>query len=168
MVGTTNVCTARTRDNSTRAPPPSGRSSNTPPEKSVGSDDIWEKSTEALKQALEKKGNEVVEAAERGVYRRHTVDRAPLRNKYFFGEGYTYGNQMTRKGPGQERLYPKGEVDDIPQWIEVSNTGMFTSRIRQNKFRILILHYVFTPACKKLRVSRVNFREMRNFLHISV
>ena len=46
-----------------------------------------------------------------------TVDRAPLRNKYFFGEGYTYGTQMKRKGPGMEELYPKGFVDDIPEWI---------------------------------------------------
>ncbi|XP_067939354.1 RNA demethylase ALKBH5-like [Watersipora subatra] len=47
-----------------------------------------------------------------------TVDRAPLRNKYFFGEGYTYGSQMKRKGPGMEELYPKGFVDDIPEWIK--------------------------------------------------
>lgn len=46
-----------------------------------------------------------------------TVDRAPLRNKYFFGEGYTYGTQMKRKGPGMEELYPKGFVDDIPEWV---------------------------------------------------
>lgn len=46
-----------------------------------------------------------------------TVDRAPLRNKYFFGEGYTYGDQMKRKGPGMEELYPKGFVDGIPEWV---------------------------------------------------
>ena len=46
-----------------------------------------------------------------------TVDRAPLRNKYFFGEGYTYGDQMRRKGPGMEELYPKGFVDEIPEWV---------------------------------------------------
>jgi hypothetical protein len=28
-----------------------------------------------------------------------------LRNKYFFGEGYTYGSQLERKGPGMERVY---------------------------------------------------------------
>ncbi|XP_071509093.1 RNA demethylase ALKBH5-like [Diadema antillarum] len=67
---------------------------------------------------IEEKINEVVEIAAKGVYRDHTVDRAPLRNKYFFGEGYTYGSQLTRKGPGQERLYPRGEVDEIPNWIE--------------------------------------------------
>ena len=43
--------------------------------------------------------------------------RAPLRNKYFFGEGYTYGSQLTKRGPGNERLYSKGEVDEIPNWI---------------------------------------------------
>ncbi|KAL4239987.1 RNA demethylase alkbh5 [Mactra antiquata] len=67
---------------------------------------------------IEKKIDEVVKIANRGVYKEHTVDRAPLRNKYFFGEGYTYGSQLERKGPGMERLYPKGEVDDIPDWIE--------------------------------------------------
>ncbi|XP_054762931.2 RNA demethylase ALKBH5-like [Lytechinus pictus] len=67
---------------------------------------------------IEDKINEVVDIAAKGLYRDHTVDRAPLRNKYFFGEGYTYGSQLTKKGPGQERLYPRGEVDDIPQWVE--------------------------------------------------
>ena len=66
---------------------------------------------------IEKKIDDVVEIANRGVYKHHTVDRAPLRNKYFFGEGYTYGSQLEKKGPGMERLYPKGEVDDIPKWI---------------------------------------------------
>jgi len=69
-------------------------------------------------EVIEKKIDEVVAIANRGVYKEHTVDRAPLRNKYFFGEGYTYGSQLAKKGPGMERLYPKGEVDDIPQWIE--------------------------------------------------
>lgn len=50
-------------------------------------------------------------------FKQCTVDRAPLRNKYFFGEGYTYGNQMRRKGPGMEELYPKGFVDGIPEWV---------------------------------------------------
>jgi alkylated DNA repair protein alkB family protein 5 len=68
--------------------------------------------------AIEEKINEVVANAEDGCYKQHTVDTAPLRNKYFFGEGYTYGSQLSKKGPGQEKLYPKGEVDDIPEWIE--------------------------------------------------
>ncbi|XP_067672775.1 RNA demethylase ALKBH5-like [Haliotis asinina] len=67
---------------------------------------------------IERKIDEVVAEAEAGVYKDCTVDRAPLRNKYFFGEGYTYGSQMAKKGPGQERLYPKGDVDEVPKWIE--------------------------------------------------
>ncbi|XP_034044302.1 RNA demethylase ALKBH5 [Thalassophryne amazonica] len=66
---------------------------------------------------IEEKIDEVVAKAEAGLYREHTVDRAPLRNKYFFGEGYTYGAQLEKRGPGQERLYRKGEVDDIPGWV---------------------------------------------------
>ena len=66
---------------------------------------------------IEDKINEVVNIANKGIYKDHTVDRAPLRNKYFFGEGYTYGSQLVKKGPGMERLYAKGEVDDIPKWI---------------------------------------------------
>lgn len=66
---------------------------------------------------IEDKIDEVVAKGERGLYREHTVDRAPLRNKYFFGEGYTYGAQLEKRGPGQERLYSKGEVDEIPGWV---------------------------------------------------
>lgn len=66
---------------------------------------------------IESKIDEVVANGDMGLYKEHTVDRAALRNKYFFGEGYTYGSQLERKGPGMERLYPKGEVDDIPEWI---------------------------------------------------
>ncbi|XP_070579362.1 RNA demethylase ALKBH5-like [Ptychodera flava] len=67
---------------------------------------------------IETKIEEVVAEADRGMYKDHTVDRAPLRNKYFFGEGYTYGSQLAKRGPGQERLYQKGEVDEIPEWID--------------------------------------------------
>ena len=67
---------------------------------------------------IEKKIDDVVREAENGAFKEHTVDRTPLRNKYFFGEGYTYGTQMAKKGPRQERLYPKGDVDDVPEWIE--------------------------------------------------
>ncbi|XP_061882527.1 RNA demethylase ALKBH5 [Entelurus aequoreus] len=66
---------------------------------------------------IEEKIDQVVANGEAGQYRDHTVDRAPLRNKYFFGEGYTYGAQLEKRGPGQERLYRKGEVDDIPGWV---------------------------------------------------
>ncbi|XP_033106627.1 RNA demethylase ALKBH5-like [Anneissia japonica] len=68
-------------------------------------------------QKIEEKINEVVRIGDDDVYKDHTVDRAPLRNKYFFGEGYTYGAQLAKRGPGQERLYAKGEVDPIPDWI---------------------------------------------------
>ncbi|XP_078482402.1 RNA demethylase ALKBH5 [Ciona intestinalis] len=61
--------------------------------------------------------NDVVRNGEKNMYNEHTVDRAPLRVKYFFGEGYTYGKQMNQKGPGQERLYQKGVVDPIPNWV---------------------------------------------------
>ena len=27
--------------------------------------------------------------------------------RYFFGEGYIYGNQLKQRGPGNERLFPK-------------------------------------------------------------
>ena len=67
---------------------------------------------------IEKKIDKVVFLGKEGFYKKSTVDRAPLRNKYFFGEGYTYGSQMARKGPGNERVYQKGEVDEIPHWIE--------------------------------------------------
>lgn len=66
---------------------------------------------------IEEKIESVVRLANKGAYKPHTVDRAPLRNKYFFGEGYTYGSQLAKKGPGMEKLYPKGGVDDIPDWI---------------------------------------------------
>lgn len=69
-------------------------------------------------EVIEKKIDEVVIKAELGKYKSHTVDRAPLRNKYFFGEGYTYGSQLEKKGPGMERLYPPGEVDEIPTWVK--------------------------------------------------
>ncbi|KAK1802713.1 hypothetical protein P4O66_021255 [Electrophorus voltai] len=66
---------------------------------------------------IEEKIDEVVANGNEGLYKEHTVDRAPLRNKYFFGEGYTYGAQLEKRGPGQERLYSKGEVDEIPGWV---------------------------------------------------
>lgn len=67
---------------------------------------------------IEEKINEVVQQADDGFFKNHSVDRAPLRVKYFFGEGYTYGKQMSERGPGQEKLFPKGEIDVIPKWIE--------------------------------------------------
>ena len=82
--------------------------------------DIVQKGLFSLEECalIEDKIDEVVAMGEAGQYREHTVDRAPLRNKYFFGEGYTYGAQLEKRGPGQERLYRKGEVDDIPAWVD--------------------------------------------------
>ncbi|XP_010290268.1 PREDICTED: RNA demethylase ALKBH5, partial [Phaethon lepturus] len=57
---------------------------------------------------IEARIEDVVSRAEKGLYKEHTVDRAPLRNKYFFGEGYTYGSQLQRRGPGQ---IPEGFVN---------------------------------------------------------
>ncbi|XP_023322781.1 RNA demethylase ALKBH5-like [Eurytemora carolleeae] len=84
--------------------------------------------TPELCSEIEKKIDEVVADGEKGIYKDCTVDRAPLRNKYFFGEGYTYGAQLQNrntegdqdkaKGPGNERLYPAGEVDPIPDWVQ--------------------------------------------------
>ena len=67
---------------------------------------------------IEDKINDVVRKADKGCFKSRTVDRAPLRVKYFFGEGYTYGKQMSGRGPGQEKLFPKGEIDEIPQWVK--------------------------------------------------
>lgn len=68
---------------------------------------------------IERKIDEVAQEAMDGKYKKHTVDRTPLRDKYFFGEGYTYGAQLKQRsgGPGNERVYAKGEVDEIPEWI---------------------------------------------------
>ncbi|XP_057310779.1 RNA demethylase ALKBH5-like [Hydractinia symbiolongicarpus] len=73
---------------------------------------------ESMCRKIEKKIDQIAEKAKCGLYRQKTYDSAPLRNKYFFGEGYTYGKQMEQKGPGQERLHRKGEVDEIPKWIQ--------------------------------------------------
>ena len=73
---------------------------------------------ESMCRKIEKKIDQIAEKASCGLYKQKTYDRAPLRNKYFFGEGYTYGKQMNHRGPGQERLHAKGEVDEIPKWIQ--------------------------------------------------
>uniref|UniRef100_A0A8C4NLN9 Uncharacterized protein n=1 Tax=Eptatretus burgeri TaxID=7764 RepID=A0A8C4NLN9_EPTBU len=75
--------------------------------------------------------DDVVALAERGAYKARTVDRAPLRNKYFFGEGYTYGSQLVKRGPGQERLYPHGQVDPIPQVCSVYHHGLQSTKTRR-------------------------------------
>lgn len=66
---------------------------------------------------IESRIEDIVENAEKGAYKERTIDRAPLRTKYFFGERYTYGKELSGRGLGYEKLYPKGEVDEIPDWI---------------------------------------------------
>jgi len=73
---------------------------------------------ESMCRKIEKKLNEICEKAKCGLYLPNTYDTVPLRNKYFFGEGYTYGSQLEKKGPGQERVYAKGTVDEVPKWID--------------------------------------------------
>ncbi|CAG0882194.1 unnamed protein product [Darwinula stevensoni] len=68
-------------------------------------------------QIIENQIEGIVEKGNSGALKPCTLDRAHLRNKYFFGEGYTYGNQLERKGQGMERLFPPGQVDSIPAWI---------------------------------------------------
>ncbi|CAF0908107.1 unnamed protein product [Didymodactylos carnosus] len=62
--------------------------------------------------AIEKKINELVDDGNAGLFKKCTVDITPLRSKYFFGYGYTYGSGM-----GSEKVYPDGEIDPIPKWI---------------------------------------------------
>lgn len=71
---------------------------------------------------IEKKIDETVKLADGGKYKKHTVDRSPLRVKYFFGEGYTYGSQMAHRGPGQERLYAKVDVTFIFDFCQLLNS----------------------------------------------
>ena len=68
---------------------------------------------------IEEKIDEVVENAQKDRYKQLTVDKAPLRCKYFFGEGYSYGKQLPerRHGPGLEKLLPYDSVDPIPEWV---------------------------------------------------
>ncbi|KAK4874482.1 hypothetical protein RN001_013842 [Aquatica leii] len=66
---------------------------------------------------LESYVQNVIKLGNGGYYKEHSVDRALLRTKYFFGERYTYGTQMMQKGLGMERLYPLGMIDPIPLWL---------------------------------------------------
>ncbi|CAH1103676.1 unnamed protein product [Psylliodes chrysocephalus] len=59
--------------------------------------------------------DEIIKKAANGQLKEYTIDCRPLRNKYFFGERYTYGSR--ENGLGSERLYPKDTVDRIPNWI---------------------------------------------------
>merc|ERR1719379_2210933 len=62
--------------------------------------------------------DQVVVDAQRGLFKRKTVDLTPMRNKYFFGFGYTYGAQKEHAGArGLEAVWPPEDVDPIPTWI---------------------------------------------------
>eukprot|EP00095_Tigriopus_kingsejongensis_P001664 snap_masked-scaffold857_size87770-processed-gene-0.1 protein:Tk01664 transcript:snap_masked-scaffold857_size87770-processed-gene-0.1-mRNA-1 annotation:"alkylated dna repair protein alkb-like protein 5" len=62
--------------------------------------------------------DQVVATAITGGFRPATLDRAPLRTKYVFGEGFAYGREVsTQPGVAQEKVYPRGEVDPIPMWL---------------------------------------------------
>lgn len=53
--------------------------------------------------------------AKAGHFREKTVDRTPLRSKYFFGYGYTYGSQISKKG--DEQILPPELIDPVPDFI---------------------------------------------------
>ena len=74
---------------------------------------------DAACRVIERKIDEVCKIARDGGYKKCTVDQTKLRDKYFFGAGYIYGAQMktVSRGPGNEKLYPEGAVDEVPQWI---------------------------------------------------
>lgn len=82
---------------------------------SVDTKTLFDKTESAI---IEWNIDNIVQEAREGKFKRYTVDRAPLRTKYFFGEGYTYGGQLQERGAGNEKLYPRGEVDPIPNWIQ--------------------------------------------------
>ena len=44
---------------------------------------------------IEERIMEVCKKGDRGGYKSCTVDRAHLRNKFYFGEGYVYGQQVS-------------------------------------------------------------------------
>mmetsp|Transcript_103052 Transcript_103052/g.204571 ORF Transcript_103052/g.204571 Transcript_103052/m.204571 type:complete len:642 (-) Transcript_103052:238-2163(-) len=64
---------------------------------------------------IEQDINTIKVLADAGKLKTGTLDRSPLRSKYFFGYGYTYGAQVA--GKGQEQLLPPECVDPIPDWV---------------------------------------------------
>merc|ERR1719253_1873280 len=69
-------------------------------------------------QELERLIDQVVVDAERGLFKEHTVDLTPMRNKYFFGFAYTYGAQKEHPGArGIEAVWPPEDTSPIPAWI---------------------------------------------------
>ncbi|KAG5893630.1 hypothetical protein JTB14_015069 [Gonioctena quinquepunctata] len=59
--------------------------------------------------------DKIVEQGKNGILKQLTVNHTNLRQKYFFGERYTYGKQAK----SMEKLYPKNSVDPIPTWIKI-------------------------------------------------
>eukprot|EP00747_Dinoflagellata_sp_TGD_P070254 gnl/TRDRNA2_/TRDRNA2_156510_c0_seq1.p1 gnl/TRDRNA2_/TRDRNA2_156510_c0~~gnl/TRDRNA2_/TRDRNA2_156510_c0_seq1.p1 ORF type:complete len:338 (-),score=67.55 gnl/TRDRNA2_/TRDRNA2_156510_c0_seq1:76-1089(-) len=55
------------------------------------------------------------EMGRKGKFRAKTLDRTPLRSKYFFGYGYTYGSQISKKGG--EQILPPELIDPVPDFI---------------------------------------------------
>mmetsp|Transcript_77032 Transcript_77032/g.212877 ORF Transcript_77032/g.212877 Transcript_77032/m.212877 type:complete len:562 (-) Transcript_77032:123-1808(-) len=56
--------------------------------------------------------------AQRGLFKEHSVDLTPFRNKYFFGFAYTYGAQRDYPGArGVEAVWPPEDTSEIPAWI---------------------------------------------------
>mmetsp|Transcript_5613 Transcript_5613/g.9367 ORF Transcript_5613/g.9367 Transcript_5613/m.9367 type:complete len:554 (-) Transcript_5613:147-1808(-) len=69
---------------------------------------------EELEALIEK----VVIDAQRGLFKPHSVDLTPMRNKYFFGFAYTYGAQKEHPGAhGVEAVWPPEDTSPIPAWI---------------------------------------------------
>lgn len=70
-------------------------------------------------QELERLIDQVTVDAERGLFKDHTVDLTPMRNKYFFGFAYTYGAQKEHAGArGVEAVWPPEDTSPIPDWIQ--------------------------------------------------
>lgn len=69
---------------------------------------------EELEALIEK----VVIDAQRGLFKPHSVDLTPMRNKYFFGFAYTYGAQKEHPGAhGVEAVWPPEDTSPIPAWV---------------------------------------------------
>jgi len=67
---------------------------------------------------LEELIEQVTIDAQRGLFKDHSVDLTPFRNKYFFGFAYTYGAQKDYPGArGIEAVWPPEDTSEIPAWI---------------------------------------------------
>jgi len=77
---------------------------------------LWDESKcDGIEELIDK----VVVDAQRGLFKKKTVDLTPMRNKYFFGFAYTYGAQKEHPGAhGTEAVWPPSEASPIPTWIQ--------------------------------------------------